>query len=69
MLAALIVIIMLAAFIVNVLRLADAAGPTSYNHPLDLTPCGVLPLAPAALAGLLWGAGYTLGQGAASVNF
>lgn len=67
-LAALIVIIMLAAFIVNVLRLADAAGLTSYNHPLDITACVVLPLAAAALALFVWGSGYTFGKSALYVN-
>ena len=67
-LAALIDIIMLAALVVNVLRLADAAGMTSYNHPLDITACVVLPLAAAFLSSFVWGSGYTLGKGALYIN-
>ena len=66
--AALIVIIMLAAFIVNVLRLSDAAGLTSYNHPLDVTACVVTVLAAALLSSFVWGSGYTLGKSALYIN-
>ena len=66
--AALIVIIMLAAFLVNVLRLSDAAGLTSYNHPLDITSCVVTVLAAALLSSFVWGSGYTLGKSALYIN-
>ena len=56
-LAALIVIITLAAFIVNVLRLCEAGGLRSYDHPLDITACVVLPLLAALGASMVWGSG------------
>lgn len=67
-LAALIVIITLAAFIVNVLRLCEAGGLRSYDHPLDITACVVLPLLAALGASMVWGSGYTLGKKALYIN-
>lgn len=68
LIAALMIIIVAAAFVVNVLKLAEVGSMRSYNHPLDITACVILPLIAACAAVFVWGSGYTFGKNALFVN-
>lgn len=61
-------IILLAAFIVNILRLTQAGEFVSYNYPLDITAAVVMPVLAALLSSFVWGSGYTLGRDGLYIN-
>lgn len=67
-LAATLVIILSASFIVNVLKLTQTGNLRSYNVPLDITACVALPVMALLTAAFIWGSGYTFSDKKLYIN-
>ena len=57
-----------AAETVNILRLCNVGNMQSYNYPLDITACVIMPLLTAMIASFVFCSGYTLTDSGVRVN-
>lgn len=57
-----------AAETVNILRLCNVGNMQSYNYPLDITACVIMPLLTAMIATFVFCSGYTLTDSGVRVN-